>query len=385
MANVLNLGALGDGVHDDWAGIQAALDQGGEVVIPQGVYPVSRTLRVRSDTTIRADKSARIVMRGGQRKRRGDFLLCNADPEAGNENIAITGGIWDGSNQSSENAKPDIFDENGYSGVLLNFMNVEGLSLKSLVLANSVTYYTRMCRVSHFTIEDIDFVSDRFGHNQDGLHFGGECRHGRVKNIRALSYGQTNDDLIALNADDCLTRVENRDLVCGDIEDIELENISAESCHTIVRLASVDSAIRDVRFKNVWAGFRCNAVNADAARYCRTPLFREADKPHGVGRIENVTFEGFRCHPAPVPAHYADSGITGYGNHVALQMESGARGFVVRDFRITGAAPEDFLALRLRNLENHVVLADGERHVARSKEDVVELRAFGELRIDREK
>ena len=66
-------------------------------------------------------------------------------------------------------------------------------------------------------------------------------------------------------------------------------------------------------------------------------------------------------------------------------MESGAQGFTVRDFRITGAVPEDFLALRLRNLENHVVLADGKRHVARSKEDVVALRAFGELRIDREK
>lgn len=129
--------------------------------------------------------------------------------------IAIFGGVWDGNNTAANNAKPDLFDKNGYSGAVLNFSGVEQLKLSGLAVANSVTYNIRMTRIENFSIEDIDFVSDAFGQNQDGLHFGGEIRNGRVKNIRALSNGQTNDDLIALNADDSVERVENLDLVRG--------------------------------------------------------------------------------------------------------------------------------------------------------------------------
>ena len=146
-------------------------------------------------------------------------------------------------------------------------------------MTNSVTYYVRMCRVHHFSIENIDFVSDTFGVNQDGLHIGGDVRHGTVRNIRALSYGQTNDDMIALNADDSIERVENFDLCRDTIEDISFENIFTECCHTIIRMLSVTAEIKNIRFKNIFGGFRCNAINADAARYSR----REPNS-HGFAR-----------------------------------------------------------------------------------------------------
>ena len=37
-------------------------------------------------------------------------------------------------------------------------------------------------------------------------------------------------------------------------------------------------------------------MNADAARYCRTPLFKDGDRPKGVGLIENVTVSNFVFH-----------------------------------------------------------------------------------------
>ena len=95
--DIRSTGAVGDGVADDSAAIQAALDAGVEVVtIPDGVYRVAATLRVPSHRRIIASPGARLVHCGETPKRRGDFLLTNADHVNGNCDITLTGGVWDG-------------------------------------------------------------------------------------------------------------------------------------------------------------------------------------------------------------------------------------------------------------------------------------------------
>jgi len=382
--SVIEYGAYGDGVHDDFAAVQAALDSGAEeIYIPQGIYCISDTLKVHSNTRITADKTAKIVMKCKTRRQRNDFLLSNSDTAGGNKNITIVGGIWDGNNTAPENAKPDIFDKNGYSGAVLNFVNVDGLKLQDMVIANSVTYYVRMAKLRNFEIENIDFVSDKFGHNQDGLHFGGDVKHGIVRNIRALSYGQTNDDMVALNADDSIERVENLDLVRDDIEDITIENIYTESCHSIIRMLSITAAIRNIRIKNVYGGFRCYAINADAARYCRTPLFKDEDMPNGVGIIENIEIENFRCFP--VPNMDSSSGMTGGTTQTALMMETKVDNFIIKNFeQITrDDAPKDFSAMKMRNVADINVCADGVEYHIKEKSDVLDIGNFTDIVINK--
>ncbi len=323
--NVKSFGAVGDGQADDTPAFQKALDAGARRVrIPAGSYRMTATLRVPSDITIKADAQARIFADGNTPKKRGDFLLTNADLVNGNANITIQGGIWDGNNQGPCNTKPeDLFDPEAWSGSVLNFYKVKKLTLRDLTVANSVTYNIRMCRIENFDFRDIRFQSDKIAFNQDGLHFAGYCRKGRVRNVSAISKGQTNDDLIALNADDSLVRLENLDLECGPIEDITFENVSAEDCHTGVRILSVVSPIRNIRIRNFSAGCRCYAINADGARYCRTPLFTDAERPTGVGCIENVVFDGFSCH-----ATRPDTSTL-----MALESNPGGRGFIIRNFR----------------------------------------------------
>ena len=342
-----------------------------------GVYPISRTLLVSSHTTIKADRGAKMLL-VGERKKRGDFLLSNKDPERGNEDICITGGIWDGNNQRPENTKPDIFDKNGYSGAVLNFVGVRGLVLRDMVIANSVTYYIRMAHLHHFEIQNIDFISDTFGVNQDGLHFGGDVKHGVVRHIRALSYGQTNDDMIALNADDSVERVENLDLPRDAIEDISFEDIYTENCHTIIRMLSVTAPIRNVRFKNIYGGFRCYAINLDGARYCRTPLFREEEYPDGVGCIEGVTFENFTCRPiCDLPL---DFGGTKSTPPCAIMMESLADHVVLNGFRMIRESAEKVIpALHVTNVVGQAVIADGKRYDLKTKQDKIALDDFTEL------
>lgn len=286
MINIKDFGSTGNGITDDTAYIQKAFDQGGEIYIPEGDYRITKTLLVKSNTTINAQGKARLFMCGDTPKKRNDFLISNSDTENGNCNIKITGGIWDGNNQGKYNTKPDLFDKNGYSGAVMNFVNIEGLYLYDFTVANSVTYNIRMCKLNNFEIKNIKFFSEKLAFNQDGLHFGGEVHNGVIENINAVSDGQTNDDLIALNADDCIERVENYDLVCGDISDIKINNVYAENCFTFVRMLSVNSSIYNIEINNVNGGCRNYALNLDAGRFCRTPLFNNTDAQ--VGDVRNI-------------------------------------------------------------------------------------------------
>ena len=220
-----------------------------------------------------------------------------------------------------------------------------------------------------------------------------------VKNIRALSKGQTNDDMIALNADDYVLRVENRGKVCGDIEDISFENIFAEDCHTVIRFLTETSAIRNIRFKNVFGGYRCNAINADCGRYMRTPLFEEeSDRPEGVGRIENVTIENMTVYPTrgveeqPLPAGVNEAELPARflaGRHPGLRsaivLESHADGLLIDNFCMTNRMnlPNPGAALHARNLLGTAVVADGEIHTLEKKEDSLLLETFTSLRVNK--
>ena len=296
ICNVKDFGAVGDGVNDDSIPIQAALLGGGkEVVIPAGNYRIRQTLKVDSFTTITADPGARLFVCGKTEHGPEDFLLTNRDHVFGNASIHISGGVWDGNKSGRCNFKdPDIFNLKACSGTVLNFRNVRDLRLSGLTVADSVVYFIRMCMLDGFEIRDIRFRSSVIENNQDGLHFNGWVQNGIVENIRAVTKGETNDDLIALNADDSMSRLENNGMTCGPIQNIVFRNLYAEDCHTVIRMLSVTSPIRNIRFENIVAGCRCFAINMDAARYCRTPLFREEDFPDGVGCIENVEIDGFR-------------------------------------------------------------------------------------------
>ena len=333
---------------------------------------IKTPLKIHSNTHLTADFNARFILDGSVQRHRGDFLLTNADPVNGNVDIAVEGGVWDGNNQGKGNQKPDIFDKNGYCGTVLNFVNVKGLQLKNLVVANSVTYNVRMSGIENFEISDISFLSDCFGKNQDGLHFGGRVRNGTVKNIRALSYGQTNDDLIALNADDSIERVENLDIYRDYIENVTFENLFAENCHTIIRILSIDAPIRNVHIKNVYSGFRCYAINADAARYCKTPLFTEENKPQGVGRIENVTIENMTVYNTdpenPRPA---------------VCMESCADGLSIKNFKIIerGGVPRPEFAFFARNVVGQRYTMDGADYTVKDKTEQLRIRDFTDAQV----
>lgn len=321
--NVLEHGAIGDGKHDDSTAIQALLDGGHkELFIPAGQYRIAQTLKVDSFTSIVADPEARLFVCGETEHDANSFLLTNSDHAGGNASISIAGGVWDGNKDGRTNFKdPDLFNLKACTGTVLNFCNVRGLKLSNFIVANSVVYFIRMCMLDNFEISDIGFQSEVIENNQDGLHFNGFVKNGVVENIRALTKGQTNDDLVALNADDAMYRLENTGMVCGPIENIVFRNLYAEDCHTAIRMLSYISPIRNIRFENVEAGCRAYAINMDGARYCRTPLFKDEDFTDGVGCIENISIKGMKVWCSKPSEHKA-----------LIDCESHVKNFLIEDF-----------------------------------------------------
>lgn len=217
--------------------------------------------------------------------------MTNSDWENGNKNISIIGGIWEGN--CLNNPRGTLFG-GGYTGSMLNFFNVSNLVLHDMQMKNPECYYVRMSRVSDFDIQNIFFNTEHIRPNQDGIHLAGYCKNGFISDLKG-SYGSPNDDFVAMNADDCLTRLQNLDVLCGDIENITIKNLHSDLCHSFIRMLSVNSKINNIKISNMKGCCKAFAINMDGARYCKpgTRLVSFFDKRYfkGCGNISNVFVE----------------------------------------------------------------------------------------------
>ena len=260
MANALDYpGVVGDGEHDDTVGLQAALDSGASTVClpaPPAAYSISGTLTIHSGQTLAADRNAVIRLADHAHQ----HLLTNADHEHGNERITVTGGIWDGNNvhqtcEYHENGRNwrVPYDPARFLGVLMQFNRVTDLRIAHVTLKDPETFGVQVGNLRRFTIEDITFDYNLMRGNMDGVHLHGNCHQGRITNLK----GTTNDDLVALNADDGSMYEMSR----GPITDIVVDGIWSEDGYTGVRLLSAGSPIRRVKLANIFGTYRYNIVS----------------------------------------------------------------------------------------------------------------------------
>lgn len=317
----------GDGATDDAPAIQKLLNRGEPLLyFPPGVYPIGQTLRLPSNTRILAHRAAHFRLADGAGKDADSFLVCNADLDAGNEQICIQGGIWDGNNAGNPRGRED--DRQGFTGVLANFRYVKGLSLLDMTLRNSTAYHTRLSGVHDFRVERLRFESTLHTPNQDGVHVAGCCEDGLIRDIVAVGQACTGDDLVALNADDALDRCETRGKLGGPIRRIRVHGLRADDCHSFVRMASVWSEIEDIEVNDVRGGCRVNLLNADGLRFCAAPLFRLNDERYaaGVGLLRHVRLRDIAVYK---------SGAT---DTALLRLDERMVDFQVEDFRRVRAA-----------------------------------------------
>lgn len=293
--DVRDCGAMGDGITDDSAAIQRALDRGcPRVVIPVGTYRIGSTLRLPAGAHLIVHPQATLRLADGAGVDDRSFLVTNA---TGARDIQIEGGIWDGNNQANPRG-PDA--PGSYTGVVLGFEKMVGLSLRHMRIREPESFYIRLGEVRRFCVEHIQFEARTLRPNQDGVHVGGGCEDGVIRHLRAWGSHATSDDMVAINADDALERGPLLNLVNAPIRRVRIEHLRADDCHSFVRLLSCWSPIEDVTVEHVRGGCRVSAFNMDAARDAMVPLFdpRSAEVAAGVGMLRRVQIRDISVHKA---------------------------------------------------------------------------------------
>lgn len=288
MINIAEFGAIGDGKTNCSPAIAKALETETEIFFPAGVYAITEELLIPSNRHLFLDKDAVIFAADDCFNKTGvRAIITNADHENGNENIIIEGGKVDANN--IHNGRKD-WKLGPNRGLTYCFKRVKNLTVKNMISHNADSYNFHLCRVENFLIEDITFTSTHLPKCQDGVHVGGFCHHGVIRNIHA-EYGCTNDDLLAFSADEIYSYIHNTGLEDGPISDILVENISAENCWSAVRILSVVSEISNLTFRNMKVGSRKHGINMDGSRRLESPLFVKEEYPKGVGKLKNIVFE----------------------------------------------------------------------------------------------
>jgi len=291
---------IGDGIHDDTAGIQEALDERKSAVYlpaPSKHYLISKTLQIHSKQTLLLDRFTEIRLA----PRSDCLMITNDNPTGSNEQIAIIGGIWNMDNQQqSPNPIAGMlgisrlsYDPHRYWGICMRFVNVRNFTLKSVTFRDPVTYCTQFARMEYFGIDDVTFDFQHYNplpYNMDGIHLDGYCRFGSITNIKGVS----NDDVVALNADD----MEGESPCFGPIEDIVIDGIYARDCHSAVRLLSSGSHVHRISISNVFGTYYQYGIG-----FTKFFISRK-----GMGDFDDIILKNIHCSKAPRHTHYLKDG-----------------------------------------------------------------------------
>lgn len=280
----------GDGVQDDTQAIQALLDTRTSNVYlppPKRHYVLSKTLRIHSNQSLALDRYTLIRLAD----KSDCAMITNDDHGKGNENIAITGGVWD-MNNMGQPPNPlvtgtlkgtDRYDPNVWNRLVTMFLNnIQGLTLRYLTMKAPVVNSITGGNLSDFLIEDITIdhkAGNPMNHTFDCININGNSRRGIFRNIRALS---AFDDVVSLMPQmwPCGHFAD------GPIEDILIDGVFLKKSLMGVRLYSAgeNSILRRIHVTNVFGTCYQYAVGITNG---------------GRGIIDGISIENIYCSKIP--------------------------------------------------------------------------------------
>ena len=236
---------------DDTSKIQTLLDgENKDIFLHDGIYEISDTLIIHSNTRLRLSHNAVIRLRDHAACYMLQNDLCGT--KKFNQNITIEGGTWDGNNenQPQRGKRGDAFPY--VIGHIMRLDGVENLTLRDITYKDPICFSMQIINLNKFTVENITFDHNLQNPNMDGVHVQGPAKNGCIRNIK----GATNDDLIALNCNDCYRTFEQEDVSSGDIENVVIDGVYGENAFTGIRLLSCGSELRNISIRNIFGTYR---------------------------------------------------------------------------------------------------------------------------------
>lgn len=263
-------------MNKDTRKLQELLDKCGDVYVPGGTYIIDEPLRIHDNTHFRLAHDA--VLRLADHAH-CEIIVNDKLAEDYNVNIMVEGGTFDGNNlnQTRDDIEPLLpltkFHPEYYYGIMMRFVGVKNLRLCNLTMKDPKAYPVQISMVRDFTVENIIFDYNMECSNMDGIHINGPAVNGVIRNIK----GATNDDMVALNCDDCY----ETEITSGTIENILVDGLFCENGYTAVRLLSCGHPLKNVSIRNIYGSYRYNSVS-----------FTHHSVHAGECLLDNITVDG---------------------------------------------------------------------------------------------
>lgn len=255
--NIKDYGAVGDGVHDDAAAIQKAVDacytaKGGRVIIPTGHTFMAGPFDLKSNIEFHVETGAvllanpdeQVYKKSAFRENPGEGTIWIGGEHV--ENLTICGGgIIDGNGISfmgeelddSYVLKPfNVIDPRPH---MITIVEGKNIRIRDLTIRNSAYWTVHLIGCNDVSISDITLLNSLKVRNSDGI----DLDHS--KNVRISNcYIESGDDCICLK-----NRREYDDF--GSCENITVTNCTMTSRSCAIKIGSENmDTIRNVVFSN---------------------------------------------------------------------------------------------------------------------------------------
>jgi hypothetical protein len=146
--NLKDFGAVGDGVTNDTAAVQAAINAGGTIIAPNGVYLIDEIVPINPFTLV-CDPLATFKQRSGGAVNRFMFRLENA----GCAGSSITGGVYDGDRNTHSGTWGSLADWCAFR------VAVHNVQIRNVRCQNFGTYAANIAFSDESVFENWDIVN----------------------------------------------------------------------------------------------------------------------------------------------------------------------------------------------------------------------------------
>jgi hypothetical protein len=261
--------------------IQAALDCGARrVIFNAGATFVTSGNEVPSSRHLVFEHGSRLKLADGASRPALQNVNWKLADRGGNTygvdtDITIEGLYLDGNEAMQLHTGTGAYAGEYTSGI--RFFGVTNLVLKRMVIGKARTFGIWCASIDGLTAQEITFDQRMTGapDNQDGLHINGPARVLDIRSIR----GSTNDDMIALNADDGAL---GANVSSGPISDAMISGVYPNGSLNGIRLLSAASRIDRIRIN-------------DVVGTCRDPAINLSSYGMGAGNFGMVSIDGVSC------------------------------------------------------------------------------------------
>jgi hypothetical protein len=344
MNKLINITDLEYGAHqdreDNRAAIQKALDQAGDIYVPEGVFNVSGYLSLKSATRLFGEGTIKLTA-----KRHEAVLWVRKVEDVSIEGITLDGNFAEKKNDISG----VVLISNGSANISLNELNILNAGHFAVSGANANFLQVRSCRISKFKGRGINFTFCNDTHIEAN-HIDGNVKD-QLRGEHGIEiwgkYNDVRDSKRHVVSNNFVKNVGGGGIWTATVDDIVIIGNHAENCGDVCldvedsrNARIVGNVARNGKNAAIASFYASDGVWIQANQVIQEKGFGPAVRIFGKGISKNITISHNTLETVDSTVIATDQGALGdsdiYKNYIKSSKGMGMRMLEADDIRISG-------------------------------------------------